>query len=65
MVPPAGIAVHLVRDGAGRTGTAADIGRPRTDNGRVGPWARREPNSSTVRLLAAGRYGLALVAIRL
>ena len=32
-----GHAVHLVRDGAGRTGTAADIGRPRTDNGRVGP----------------------------
>ena len=65
MVPAGGHAVHLVGQGAGRAGAAADIGRPRAPAPR-----RRRPGPGGSRIpaprgpAAARTMRLALVAMR-
>ena len=58
-------AEQLIGHSAGRTVTAADIGGSGPRMAPSAPWARREPNSSTVRPSAARTTRLALVAMRL
>ena len=57
-------AVHLIGQGAGSAGTAADISRSCADDGCVRALGmRREPNSNTARPWAARTIRHALVAI--